>query len=175
MTEIKTIEVPQLWEVKNDWDSHRPALWLALENTGRKPVTEFGCGYGSTTLLNRYCKKNNRFFFSYETNFEWAEKFEGVTYVTDYNKVYLDRVEWKQGVIFIDNAPGEMRKDLIAKHAWNGEVLVVHDSEISSSYVYGLEPVLSTFKYRLDYAPVGQPHTTIVSNYVDLSKWHIPE
>jgi hypothetical protein len=175
MTEIKTIEAPTHWEVADDYSSHRPALWLALDNTGRTPVTEFGCGYGSTPLLQKYCQRWNRFFFSYETNFEWASKFEGVTHLTDYNKVYLDRQEWKQGVIFIDSAPGEERKDLIAKHAWNSEVIVVHDTESGAEYVYGMKEVLDSFKSRLDYRPIGMPHTTIVSNYVDLSKWKIPD
>lgn len=173
--EITTIEVPQQWEIADDFSSHRPALWLALEKTGRSPVTEFGCGNGSTPLLQKYCRKNNRFFFSFETNFEWANKFEEVTHVDDYNKVYLDREEWKQGVIFMDCAPAELRKELIKKHAWHSDVIVVHDTEIGAEYVYGLSEVLSSFNSRIDYKPQGNPHTTIVSNYVDLSKWPIPQ
>jgi len=165
------IEVPQQWETSNDYDSHRPALWLALEHTARTPVTEFGCGYGSTDLINRYCKKNSRFLFSYETNQKWADKFDCVTVIKDYMEVHLSDKEWKQGVVFVDCAPGELRKELIAKHAMNAEVIVVHDSEPGAEYVYGLSPILSTFKYRLDYAPEGKPWTTAVSNFIDVTKW----
>lgn len=168
---IEYIQTPLSWESLNDWDSHSVALWLALEKTGRGPVTEFGCGFGSTPRLDKYCKRNKRLFFSYETNAEWASKFNQVTVMNDYFNVHLSGEEWRQGVIFIDSSPGEMRRLLISKHANNGDVLVVHDSEPGANYVYNMADILSTFKYRLDYEPIGKPHTAIVSNFIDVTKW----
>lgn len=169
--EIKNIEVPLHWESSNDYDSHRPLLWLALENTGRKSVMEFGCGYGSTPLLSKYCKKNNRFFFSYETNMDWAVQFELATLVSSYEKVSLEGEYWRQGVLFIDCAPGEIRKGLIAKHANNADVIVTHDSEDGANYVYNMKEILSSFKYRIDYKPEGKPWATAVSNIIDVGSW----
>lgn len=166
--EVTNIQVPEFWQSENDYSSHRPLLWLSLEKTGATPVTEFGCGFGSTPLLQRYCRQNRRQLFSYETNPEWAEKFNEVTLVNDYNHIPVSR---GQGVVFIDCAPGELRKELIAKHGGGADVIVVHDSELGAEYVYGLSAVLSTFKYRLDYKPEKSPHTTAVSNFIDLSTW----
>lgn len=163
--QIKHIEVPEEWKSTNDWNSHRPALWLALQNT-TGPITEFGCGYGSTPLLQKYCQKNNRQFFSYETNKEWAQKFDNIRLIDNY-----DWLKVVTGLLFVDLAPGELRKEVIAKHVNNADVIVIHDSEISSSYVYNLEPTLCTFNYRIDYCPSGKPHTSIVSNFINLEEW----
>lgn len=167
------ILVPKEWEFTNDWDSHRPLLYLAVSNSGEKPVTEFGCGYGSTPLLQTYCRKNKKHFFSYETLKDYADKFSGVTLMQDYNQVHLSDGLYKQGVLFIDSAPAEQRKDLINKHANHAWIIVVHDTEESAEYVYGLKNILSTFKYRLDFKPEGLPATTAVSNFVNMEEWSL--
>lgn len=171
---VKQIIVPTEWESTNDWDSHRPLLWLVCQNcltySGR--ITEFGCGEGSTKLLYSLTTHSLGHFFSYETNNEYAEKYKKyVTKVSDYMEVHLSPAPFQQSILFIDCAPGEIRKDLIKKHENNALVIIAHDSENSSNYVYGMSEILSTFKYRLDYQPEGKPHTTAVSNFIDVTKW----
>ena len=174
MKVVTNIEVPQQWQITNDWDSHRPLLYLASKNT-QQSITEFGCGYGSTKLLQSLCydrennKESNRIFVCHETNKEWADIIRPQAYwehsYLSINPTYITRL------IFIDSAPAEERKYLIAKHSWSAYVIVVHDTELSADYVYGMKEILNTFKYRLDFRPEGLPHTSAVSNFINIQDW----
>lgn len=168
--------VPKSCISDNDFDSHREALYLALSKTAGS-VVEFGAGDGSTRMIEKYCRMNNRSFLSYETNKEWAEKYpDTTTLVPNYLSLPIFRPNTLDlmvgiGLAFIDAAPAEIRKDLIDIHKDNANVLIIHDTESGAEYVYGMSEVLSPFKYRLNYAPVGKPHTALVSNYIDVSQW----
>lgn len=164
--QVTHIACPKEWESTNDFDSHRPLLWLAVSKT-EEVIMEFGCGVGSTSLLE---KIENRNFVSYETNAEWADKFESTLWVNDYIEDIADSY-YHIGVLFVDAAPAEVRKEIVSKFHLNADVVVVHDTEPGAEYVYGMSEVLSTFKYRLDYQPEGKPHTTAVSNRIDVTKW----
>lgn len=170
MKEVNHIEVPKEWKSTNDWDSHRPLLYLAVTKTPFN-VMEFGSGDGSTKLLSGYCNLKGKSFYSFETNEKWAKK-TGSYFITD----YLENIEPQMaaldlGLMFIDSAPGETRKDIILAFSNKAEVILVHDTEESAEYVYGMKEVLSTFKYRLDYKPKGNPHTSCVSNFIDVESW----
>lgn len=175
-TEITHIDCPKEWESANDWDSHLPMLYRALEKTTGN-ITEIGSGLGSTPKLSRYCIANSRRFFSFETNKEWAEK-TGSVYISNYLNLAslfeddgIRRLYMDIGLLFIDCAPGDIRKDLITLFANNAKVIIAHDTESGADYVYGMAEVLNTFKYRLDYKPEGKPHTTAVSNYINVEEW----
>lgn len=161
---VTHIDCPKEWESANDWDSHRPLLWLALKNTS-EDVVELGSGLGSTPLLKKYCNDSQRELVSYETNEEWARK-SGSIFTDSYFKT-LGNID----LLFIDAAPAEVRKELIEYYKDMANVIVIHDTEIGAEYCYGMSNVLSKFKYRLDYQPKGNPHTAIVSNTIDLTKW----
>jgi len=163
---ITKIKCPENWESDNDWDSHRPALWLALKNT-TEDVVELGSGFGSTPFLKLYCAENNREFITYETNEEWAGN-TGSIFTDDYFKT-LGKID----LVFVDAAPGEIRKDLIEYYR-NANVVVIHDTEEGADYVYKMSGILATFKYRLDYKPEGKPSTTIVSDKIDVTQWIQP-
>lgn len=182
MTKTVThIEVPKEWESSNDWDSHRPLLYLACEKTEQMdgPRVEFGCGYGSSELMDTFYKgkgqlKGNtlygKHFFSFETNREWADRFPNTFFYPDYSLgiMYADKSVFS----FVDCAPAELRKDIINSIANSAYVIIVHDTEPGADYVYKLSDILShNFKYRLNYAPEGKPHTTAVSNFIDVTKW----
>jgi hypothetical protein len=160
--EIKHIDVPEECQSTNDWDSHRPLLYLALTKT-KGPIMEFGCGNGSTPLLKSYPP-----FHSFETNPEWALKFPETVLVADYMAI---EPKEKISLLFVDCAPGEIRKHLIAKWNNHADVIVAHDTEVGANYVYGMADILNSFKYRLDYAPEGKPHTTAVSNFINVEEW----
>ncbi len=165
MTKTVThIDCPKGWESTNDWDSHKPALWLALKNTDGD-VVELGSGFGSTPFLKLYCAENNREFITYETNEEWAEK-TGSIFTSDYFKT-LGKID----LLFIDAAPGEIRKELIHHYKDIANVIVVHDVEYGAEYVYGMGVILSSFKHRLNYEPIGEPHTTVVSDKINVCDW----
>lgn len=168
---VTNIDCPKEWESDDDYSSHRPALWLAMENNTRS-VCEMGCGKGSTKLLSRYCKKNHHTFTSYETNEVYAKPFgDIVTLVNDYNEIELSDFQNRIGVLFIDLAPGELRKVMIENHFTHADVLVIHDTEIGAEYVYGMKKILDCFTYRINYEPEGKPHTTIVSQFVNVCEW----
>lgn len=185
--QINHIEVPKEWESTNDWNSHRPAIFYAINNIPHSCFDEFGMGYGSTPLLAKWYGDINSLgkeFYSFETNEEWFNKFmEGYKNTLRNNSLikgnhYItlteDYLKWdllKDSIVFIDSAPGEQRKGLIAKHAHTAKAIIVHDTEPGAEYVYSMADILSTFKYRLDYTPEGKPWTTIVSNSIDVSKW----
>ncbi len=162
--------VPKEWQSTNDWDSHRELLWLALSKTKNK-IVEFGSGEGSTPLIRDYSIKNNRDFLSLESNKDWADKMKS-TYVEKYDlptnelglSLYAD-------LTFIDAAPASIREFLIRINANKSNVIIIHDTEPGADYVYGMKEILSTFKYRLDYQPEGMPHTTAVSNTVNVCTW----
>lgn len=187
MAEVKQIEVPKEWESENDWDSHRPMLWLAVNKIPHNCFIEMGMGQGSTPILKKWYKEINSFgkeYYSFETNNHWARKYLSDDY-KPYQRPnsfihknhciiipedYSDYGGMPQSLVFIDSAPGEQRKYLIER-GQDANAIIIHDTEIGAEYVYGLSQILSTFKYRLDYIPEGKPATTIVSNIYDVTKW----
>lgn len=174
--------VPEKWASLNDYDSHRELLYLALINTSSRVIEE-GMGFGSSPLISWECYNQKRHFEAFENNKEWWEsvsiKASGDTTGTTYSKdilrataEYLGSCENDNiGLLFIDCAPAELRKDFIRGYNVTANVILVHDTEEGAEYVYGLKEILSTFKYRLDYQPEGKPHTTAVSNSIDVTKW----
>lgn len=165
---VTNIEVPKEWEITNDWDSHLPLLWMILDKITPSFTVECGCGYGSTILLNKYCKK----FVSYEINKNWFDKLlsdvpDSLYWIDDWGNMATQECD----LLFVDCAPGEIRKDIISRHPNDAKVIIAHDTEPGAEYVYGMNEILSTFKYRLDYIPIGKPHTTAVSNFVDVTKF----
>jgi hypothetical protein len=175
MKEVTHIDCPKEWESINDWDSHKPLLYLVLSGTEGR-VIEFGSGFASTPSLEEWCANKDRYFKSFETNKGWAHK-TGATFVESYLSggeelsMYLFKELLHIGLLFVDCAPGDIRKDIINAYSKLAETIVVHDTEAGAEYVYGMAEVLSTFKYRLDYRPEGKPHTTVVSNFINVEEW----
>jgi hypothetical protein len=173
---VTKIDCPKEWESEDDWDSHRPLLWLAAKKqTG--DIVEMGSGLGSTPLLDKECFISGRKFLSIESNDQFNIPYPIYGSVIRDDYLYV-KERWHEmfdgfniGILFVDCAPGELRKDLINKFKELSKVIIVHDSEKTSQFCYDLEPTLSKFKYRLDYEPKYKPHTTAVSNYVNFEEW----
>lgn len=173
--EIRDNVIPQFWRPTCDYDSHKPLLFLCLEYLVDGLVMEMGCGQGSTPVLGHYCHLHKRTLISLETNKAWADQFpETTTLVSDYMGSFV-KEEAKISVLFIDCAPGEIRKDLIKELKNDAEIIVVHDTEPGAEYVYGMAEVLASFKYRIDLHIEGMPSTTAVSDKWDVrdmvGKW----
>lgn len=152
------------------WDDHRLLLWEALELTkeSKLPVAEFGAGDGSTPYLRKYCEDNNREFFSYENNKEWAEKC-GSVFIKDWED---PQVYKNYSVLLVDCAPGEIRHELIAIFKDRCEIIVIHDTEIEASG-YMLYKIWPLFSSRVDCInPMGKgAEASAVSNKIDLTSW----
>lgn len=166
-----------LLHVTNDYDSHRPMLWMLLEQLETGPVVEMGMGLGSTLLLDRYAQMQNRPFISYENSGEYYQAIEAamiererqpygmLSLINNYEQVFIHDAS----ILFIDSAPGEQRKQLIAQNAHQATVIVVHDTEEGAEHVYGMQETLSSFPYRCDLVIEGYPRTTAVSHTFDFS------
>ena len=164
---IKELNKPIEWVKQGDWRSHLPLLHLALTET-EGAVVELGSGLISTPLLRKYCIENGRLFYSFDANKGWAEK-TGSHWIKDWHKT--DDWVIPCGLVLVDESPGEHRKVSIELYSKISDALVVHDTEDGSDYVYGMKAILSKCKYRLDYQPEGMPHTTAVSNTVNVCTW----
>lgn len=165
---INYIDCPHDWIGTDDYSSHLPMLWLALNKTDGHSVVELGSGNGSTKMLVKECKEQRRNFQSYESNVVYAAKFGSI--VTKISN-YMDLLLWKPNVLFIDSAPGEQRKDLVDKYRDTADVIILHDTEEGAQDIYGIREVLNSFKYRLNYYPEGNPGTTALSNKINVIEW----
>src|SRR5688572_13337521 len=98
--------IPEEWHPTDDWSSHRPMLYMTMLVTGWT-VIEFGCGNGSTKLLADLCTKQNRHFYSFETNKQWSDMFPVAMLIPSYDHAFPF---FPCSLLFIDHAPGELRK-----------------------------------------------------------------
>ena len=57
------------------YSTHRPVLVKILAITDG-PVLELGCGWGSTPLLHKLCKEQNRMLITVEDNMDWMARFK---------------------------------------------------------------------------------------------------
>lgn len=170
LNELHRIELGDSYgflETNNNWDNHKPLLLIGLELT-KGLVIEFGSGDGSTPFLRRYCRHNERPFETWESNQEWARK-TGSNYTSSWE---LPSVYRECGLFFCDHSPGENRKEAVRRFADKADIIVVHDTEQGGAGDYQLEPVLSTFTYRLNYNKTGGgAGATMVSNTIDVNRF----
>lgn len=142
--------------------NHRVLLWEALRLTNGD-VIELGSGHGSTPFLRRFCELSQREFYSYENNAVWAEM-TGSTLVEKWDDVpFIDC-----GVLFIDHAPGERRKEDIIRHGDCAEIIVLHDTEPAADHGYQMRQHFPKFKYKVELKTAGA-WATALSNTIDLS------
>ena len=172
---IEHIEYPAVWHSGNDWFSHRPLLYAIANNPSVKLILEVGVGHGSTPLLKSFKDKT---LISVDTDKEWAGKFDG-THIIDkwenlatvLQEIGIDISPGGIDLMFVDCKPGEERKNVVQSFSKISNILIAHDTEDSSNYVYDMKGVLSGFKYRIDFSPHGLPRTTAVSNFIDITEW----
>lgn len=178
------------------WNSYLPLLWEALENT-EGDVIELGIGDGSTLKLREYCFKmwredgrQNRPLFSYESNLEWYKKFDHLNGASVWHYINYVGNNWdalhehwahlqtlangtrKLGVLFSDEAPGEMRKYNISMFCNTAQVIIAHDAEPSNDGGYKYSLLKPLFKYSVLHEFPGAS-TAAFSNFIDVSKWVI--
>ena len=127
-------------------------------------------GNYSTQLLH----STDRLVMSYDTNNEWFSKFNIP------NKSLVRPDEWVAlmkhakpfaSVIFIDQAPGEIREKCIAElsNGFNG-IIVAHDTEPAADYGYKMRQHFSKFKYKVE-VKTDDAWATALSNEIDIEDW----
>lgn len=160
------------------WSTHLPLLWEALEATEGE-VVELGIGNGSTPKLHEYCKAKGRPLFSYENNINWYRKFEHLrtgTHRIEYTQSWFEPIErhrYTIGVLFSDEAPGEMRKYNISMFCNTAQVVVAHDSEKENHVGYRYDLVHPLFKYHINVATIPGPESAAFSNFIDVTKFKV--
>lgn len=158
------------------WNSYLPLLWEALEATDGE-VIELGMGDGSTKKLHEVCK--GRKLYSYENNLEWYRKFEHLRtsqHAIEYTQNWLEPIErhrYTIGVLFSDEAPGEIRKYNIAMFCNTAKVIIAHDSEKLNEIGYRYDLVKPLFKYHRQYEHSSGTHAAAFSNFVDVTRWSV--
>ncbi len=150
------------------YGTHREYLLEAVRRTSG-PVLELGCGDGSTPVLHDACTGAGRLLVTVDSDWEWLQKFEHMrcdlhlTQLKDdpADTGWLNGVEPEEwGVVFVDHSPGRSRRRAVERARKIAEYIVVHDTE---ELGYGLEDLLSSFKYRKDFRR-SRPWTTVVSD-----------
>jgi hypothetical protein len=149
-------------------NNHTPLLLWALELTKEGNVLELGCGYGSTPYLQNYCKANNRALYSYDSNKEWVDKFEGAIFINDdwEKSGYYDR---NYSVALIDEAPAEHRPISVKNLIGKVDIFIAHDTEPENEKYYHMISLWPLFKYVL-HDNHNRIWTTIFSNKYDITK-----
>lgn len=145
------------------------ALWETRDTKG--PILELGVGYNTTLFLREACR--DRKVVSVESAPHWFERFRELESPTHKFKLINNWAEYDTqcdhwDIIYIDHAGQGARGRSLAKLANKARIIICHDTE-DPSYGYNF----SRFKYRDDYV-MYRPHTTVVSNEIDVSKWNLP-
>lgn len=150
--------------------THIPALLEAVERTPALPVLELGMGKYSTLILSEIARQ----VFSYELDDVYFRQYEHLrssrhhlARVRDWSECPIESQLWS--VALVDHAPVERRQIEVGRLQYRALVVVCHDSE-EAAYQY--EGRFQWYRHRLD-VNIGGPQTTLVSNYLDVSKWSI--
>lgn len=151
-----------------------PLLYKALEST-KGAVLEMGMGFGSTPLLNEYCKKKARKLFSFDFNLSWKEKFDDLLHedhksflIKDWDDVFNNYSD--ASLIFIDHSPGERRKVDLELFKDTKGIVVIHDTEPTGAGDYRVRPLFNLYKYVVEVQTEGA-WATALSNEIDITKW----
>lgn len=162
--------------VEESYFSHIPLLSAAaIKTTG--PVLELGSGFGSTLLLHGLCGAMGRQLVTLDTDGEWLNKFINLSRSWHRFKevdsfVGLPELKERWGLAFVDHGISLQRGVSVVELSGSTDIIVCHDS--CHFFLYGYEPVLSSFKYRYNFKPhnIGSdsPMTTAVSETVNVGE-----
>ena len=163
--------------------SYIPALVKALEMV-KGDVLELGAGPHSTPFLHWMCLWQGRNLVTYESNpkfynmvkhcqdSKYEKEFHTVVFVEDWDKIFIEK-PW--GVVLVDHAPAKRRVEEVKRLQGWAECLVIHDSQGRSDNHYHYREVYPLFLYKRNYSKwsngVTMPQTTLLSNFVDVSRW----
>jgi len=163
--------------------SYIPALMKALEMVDGD-VLELGAGPHSTLFLHWMCLCQGRNLVTYENNQKFynlvkhcenskeEKDFHKVFFVEDWDKIFIEK-PW--GVVLVDHAPSIRRIEEIKRLQNYAQCLVIHDAEGRNNRKFQYSKIYSLFKYRCNYSKwpngVMMPQTSILSNFVDVTKW----
>lgn len=157
------------------YGSHLPVLTKLVQKT-KGPILELGIGLYSTPYLHYACLPTKRKLVSYENDEGWIRYFRDcrsdfheINHIDDWDKLETDSF-WD--IIFVDHHPGPRRSLEAKRFANQANYIIIHDSEPQNDGNVKYSEIYPLFKYRFDYTTV-LPHTTILSNFVNLKNFKI--
>jgi hypothetical protein len=161
-------------EVRNAYETHRPALREAVLRVPHGLILELGAGEGSTPPLHEVCLATGRPIITLESDREWFDRFK---HLATENHAILHVASWTEldapllralpyAIAFVDHTPTRRMTD-IQWLATRAQVLVVHDTE---SKDYGYEKINGLFRYQRTDRD-RHPWTTVFSNFIDVAAW----
>ncbi|MCX6702773.1 MAG: hypothetical protein NTW60_02810 [Candidatus Wolfebacteria bacterium] len=155
--------------LRKEYTTHLPML-IKIAQMSEGPILEIGAGLFSTPALHWLCLGKK--LVTYENNpeyYNFARKFRSrnhrVRFVENWDKIDVD-ARW--GMVFIDHDPVRRRGVELVRLKDKADYIVLHDSEPERDRKHGFDTVWPLFKYRYDWVEC-KPHTTVVSNFKDLS------
>jgi len=159
---------------KAQWGSHIPILSRVLDITDGA-VLELGTGVWSTALMDLMCAETKRKVISYDNDpawFDankerWQSDYHDIRLIEDWDSIDLKEHFWS--VAFIDHKPASRRKNDMERLANLAQFVLIHDSEPESDKYFKYSWKYKFYKYRYDYTKC-RPHTTVLSNFVDVAK-----
>ena len=174
MADLEEAELRAMfYDIASGYGTHRPALCEAIVRT-TGPILELGMGDSSTLALHDLAEATGRNVCSYDHDASWVARYtelrsahHQIEQVGSWDACPIESTRW--AVVLVDHAPAARRIVDIERLAKHAEVIVVHDTEDPT---YGYDSVFGAFAYRLDYRD-ERPWTTLLSNYVDVSRWSI--
>ena len=157
--------------------THMPVLLKVIAKT-KGDVCEVGGGFNSTPLLHWMCR--DRKLVTYENNedyYRFARHFRSKIHKVRKVDVWEDMdFDHHWSVVLIDHRAdgdfdtrGMQRGDDAIKFK-NADILILHDTEPENYKHYRYDLVFPKYKYRADWTDC-KPHTSIVSNTIDVTKW----
>ncbi len=161
-------------EVRNGYETHRPALRGTVLRIPDGLILELGAGEGSTPPLHEVCLATGRPVVTLESDRAWFERFD---HLNSENHAVVHVPSWSEldgpilrslpyAIAFVDHTPTRRVTD-IEWLAHRARVLVVHDTE---SRDYGYEKIFGLFRHSVTYKG-HVPWTSVFSNFVDVSGW----
>jgi hypothetical protein len=161
-------------EIDIAWGSHLPVLIKVLSLTDGD-VLELGTGLYSTPFLHWACFQKRK-LVSYDNNPDFLHliknstgELHGMHLAENWDSINIEK-PWD--VVLVDHLPRGRRIEEIKRLAHWAKYVVIHDSQGRRDCDFHYSTIYHLFKYRYIYDRV-LPHTTILSNFVDLTDFTI--
>ena len=161
------------------YSTHLPVLLECMKRTeGTKgDVLELGPGVFSTPILHWLCREQGRRLVTIEQDPLWmsfCNKYyrrgnHRFQLVDNYDQA---KIEQPWDVVLVDHSPAPRRAIEIKRLANLAKYIVVHDAEDRHEPAYQYSAIYPLFKSRYLFTEV-EPHTVVLSNFVDLKDFSV--
>ena len=138
-------------------------------------VVEFGTGMFSTPVLHWMCVPDKRKLVSYESNIkfyeiarQYSDEFHDVLFVSNFDNLDIEK-PWD--VVFIDHQAD--RRRIEARRVSNcAQFVILHDTCGRDEKYFQYKDIYPLYKYKYQFNLI-RPKTSVLSNFVDVSKLNL--